>query len=239
MSKLKYKTYPNDFLNGANQYRASMVSDETIGLEDLFEVMNYHHSTLTIADMYAFFADFKQAVMRVLLDGKRINTDLMNFKLSMRGNFDGPNDYYDPNRHELVILIRPNNDFQEALRIHDNLEKQRATSPQPEIDDYFNLHKDATNALLSPSHTARLEGYNLAFKPDDPRQGVFFLAANGNVNAAGIEVRAEEISLVTSTKVILRVPDDLPAGPYKIEIRAIFGNNDLRSGTLKQTLQVE
>ncbi|HRV94266.1 MAG TPA: DNA-binding domain-containing protein [Anaerolineae bacterium] len=53
----------------------------------------------------------RQQRLRVLLDGKRINTDLMTFKLSLRGNFDGPDDYYDSKRHELVILIRPDSDF--------------------------------------------------------------------------------------------------------------------------------
>ena len=117
VSNVKYKTYPNGFLNGEEQYRASMVSETTISLDELFEMMSYHHSTLTVADMKAFHTVFKQAILRALLEGKRIQTDLMTFKLSMRGNFDGPEDYYDPKRHELVILIRPNSDFQDMFRL--------------------------------------------------------------------------------------------------------------------------
>ena len=238
MSKVKYKTYPNALKNGANQYRAVMVPDETVGLKGLIETMSYHHSTLTTADMYAFFEDFKQAIMRMLLDGKRVNTDLVNFSLSIKGNFDGADDYFDPNRHEVVILVRPNSDFQKLLQIQTTLEKQRATPPKPEVNSYTNMYNGAANNMLSPTHTARLEGYNLTFDLADPQQGVFFLAANGNVNAAGIERRADEISLVTTSQIIFRTPDDLPAGPYRVEVRAIFGNDDLRSGSLKQTLSV-
>ncbi|MCB9078873.1 MAG: DUF4469 domain-containing protein [Anaerolineaceae bacterium] len=237
MPKLKYKTYPNDFMNGANQYRANMIADETISLDQLFEMMRANNPALTTAEMHTFFVDFKQAVMRALLDGKRINTDLMSFKLSLRGNFDGPDDYYDSKRHELVILIRPDSDFQDLFRLQATLEKQRTNLRQPEITSYTNMCKGAANELLSPGHTARLEGNNLAFDEDDPRQGVFLLAANGNV--AGIEVRAEEISLVTSTKIIFRVPDGLIPGPYKLELRAIFGKDKMRIGVLGTILQVE
>ncbi|MCB9100077.1 MAG: DUF4469 domain-containing protein [Anaerolineales bacterium] len=237
MPKLKYKTYPNDFMNGANQYRANMIADETISLDQLFEMMRANNPALTTAEMHTFFVDFKQAVMRALLDGKRINTDLMSFKLSLRGNFDGPDDYYDSKRHELVILIRPDSDFQDLFRLQATLEKQRTNLRQPEITGYINMRKGASNDLLSPSHTARLEGNNLAFDEDDPRQGVFLLPANGNVT--GVEVRAEEISLVIPSKIIFRVPDDLLPGPYRIEVRAVFGKEDLRSGILNQTLTVE
>ncbi|HRV92722.1 MAG TPA: DNA-binding domain-containing protein [Anaerolineae bacterium] len=239
MPKLKYKTHPNDFKNGANQYRANMMADETIDLDQLFEMMRANNPALTTAEMHIFFANFKQTVLRALLDGKRINTDLMSFKLSLRGNFDGPDDYYDSKRHELVILIRPDSDFQDLLRLQATLEKQRTSLRQPEITGYTNMRKGASNDLLSPSHTARLEGNNLAFDEDDPRQGVFLLPANGNINVTGVEVRAEEISLVTPTKIIFRVPDDLLPGPYRIEVRAVFGKEDLRSGILNQTLTVE
>ena len=239
MPKLKYKTHPNDFKNGANQYRANMMADETIDLDQLFEMMRANNPALTTAEMHIFFANFKQTVLRALLDGKRINTDLMSFKLSLRGNFDGPDDYYDSKRHELVILIRPDSDFQDLLRLQATLEKQRTSLRQPEITGYTNMRKGASNDLLSPSHTARLDGNNLAFDEDDLRQGVFLLPANGNVNIAGVEVRAEEISLVTPTKIIFRVPDDLLPGPYRIEVRAVFGKEDLRSGIFNQTLTVE
>ena len=60
VSNIKYKTYPNDFLDGGELYRASIVSDSTITLDELFETMSFHHSTLTVADMQAFYTVFKR-----------------------------------------------------------------------------------------------------------------------------------------------------------------------------------
>ena len=237
VSNVKYKTYPNGFLDGEELYRASMVSDTTISLDELFEIMSFHHSTLTVADMQAFHTVYKQAILRALLEGKRIQTDLMSFKLSMRGNFNGPEDSYDPKRHELVILIRPNSDFQDIIRLMASPEKQRATTRQPELHKYVNLRKGASNTILSPSYNARVEGYNLSFNEDDPQQGLFLIATSGHTNA-GAEVRLEDLSLSTSTKIIFRTPDDLTPGPYKLEMRAIFGKKDMRIGVLGTMLQV-
>ncbi|MCB0168533.1 MAG: DUF4469 domain-containing protein [Anaerolineae bacterium] len=238
VSNIKYKTYPNDFLDGEELYRASIVSGNTITLDELFETMSFHHSTLTVADMQAFHTVYKQAILRALLEGKRIQTDLMSFKLSMRGVFNGPEDYFDPKRHELVILIRPDSDFQDLVRLMANFEKQRAIKPQPELHKYINLRKGASNTVLSPSYNGRIEGYNLSFNEDDPQQGLFLIATSGHTNA-GIEIRLEDLSLATSTKIIFRTPDDLIPGPYKVEMRAIFGKDKMRIGVLGTILQVE
>ena len=200
--------------------------------------MSFHHSTLTVADMQAFYTVFKQGILRSLLEGKRIQTDLMSFKLSMRGVFNGPEDYFDSKRHELVILIRPNSDFQDIIRLMASPEKQRATTRQPELHKYVNLRKGASNTVLLPSYNGRVESYNLSFKDEDPQQGLFLIATSGHTNA-DTEIRLEDLSLATSTKIIFRTPDDLTPGPYKVEMRAIFGKDKMRIGVLGTILQVE
>ena len=39
--------------------------------------------------------------------------------------------------------------------------------------------------------------------------------------------------------IIFRTPDDLTPGPYKVEMRAIFGKDKMRIGVLGTILQVE
>ena len=94
-------------------------------------------------------------------------------------------------------------------------EKQRATTRQSELHKYVNLRKGAANTVLSPSYNARVEGYNLSFNEDDPQQGLFLIATSGHTNA-GTEIRLEDLSLATSTKIIFRTPDDLIPGPCQI-----------------------
>jgi hypothetical protein len=48
----------------------------------------------------------------------------------------------------------------------------------------------------------------------------------------------DHYSRVTRSEIIFRVPDDLSPGDYKLEVRALFGKADVRTGTYKQILQV-
>jgi hypothetical protein len=48
----------------------------------------------------------------------------------------------------------------------------------------------------------------------------------------------EDYSRITKGEITFRVPDDLPPGDYKLEVRALFGKQDVRTGTYKHTLQV-
>jgi hypothetical protein len=48
----------------------------------------------------------------------------------------------------------------------------------------------------------------------------------------------EEIALLVERELIFRVPDDLPAGTYKIEVRRRFGKTRLSSGSLEDLLTV-
>lgn len=190
--------------------------------------------------MYAFIEDFNQVVVRLLLDGKRVNTELVTFGLSIKGNFTSAEDQFDPSRHKLVVQIRPGRGFQDQVQRQATLEKQRAVEPRPMINSYANMHNgQGDHSILSPSHTARIKGYHLNFDPAEAEQGLFLLPGNGNGAITHGEVRVEEISLVTSSQVIFRVPDDLPPGPYKLEVRARLNATELRSGLFKDTLQVQ
>ena len=58
----------------------------------------------------------------------------------------------------------------------------------------------------------------LSFNEDDPPQGLFLIAANGHTNAS-TEIRLEDLSLATSTKIIFRTPDNLtPAVTPRIRL---------------------
>jgi hypothetical protein len=238
MGKIKYKLYPNLLTNDADKYRAVMDLNKTSDLKDLINFMSFRHSSITTADMMAFIEDFNQAIVRMLLDGKRVNTELLIFSMSIKGNFNGSDDQFDPSRHELAIRIRPTRAFKEKLKIEASMEKQRAVAPRPVLDRYYNLHQGDPDTVLSPTHTGRIKGHNLSFDQTDDQQGLFILPANGNGLLTNGDVRVAEISLVTSGQVIFRVPEDLPPGSYRLEVRARRGTSDLRSGILKDTLLV-
>jgi hypothetical protein len=63
--------------------------------------------------------------------------------------------------------------------------------------------------------------------------------ANGSEPLADpAPIRVEDVAQLTNRELIFRVPDDLAAGHYKVEVRCRFGKNSLRIGRLEEELMV-
>lgn len=238
-NKIKYKLYPNALTNGADNYRATVEPYKSLNLEDIVNEMEFRHSSLTPADMLAMFEDFHRTIVKRLSEGDRINIDLLQFSLSIKGNFTGENDQFDPSRHKLVVRVNPSRDFQQTVTQRARFEKQTTETPAPELHQYYNLEGSEPHTVLTPTHMARIKGQRLSFDQSDPQQGLFITPVNGTGQETNGDIRVERFSRATRGQLVFRVPDQLPAGHYRLEVRAIFGNNDLRTGTLRQVLEVK
>ena len=235
-----YKLIKNSFAQDVESYRAIVDHVETLGEDDILDEMEWRSSSLTRADMVAFAEDFERTILRTLLKGKRVATNLVIYKLSVKGNFNDSEDQFDPSRHRLAALVSPG----PALRRENfkavQVEKQRNVKRQPSIDIYTNMHNGEDNTTLSPTHTARILGAQLRFDPTDDKQGLFLVPqANGTgLLTDPTPIRVEEISRMTSGEIIFRVPDNLPAGDYKLEVRARYGKSNVRTGAYEELLTV-
>jgi hypothetical protein len=121
-----------------------------------------------------------------------------------------------------------------------SVEKERATLPRPRLDRHTNLHNSDPDTVLSPTYMSRLQGDKLRFDPADAEQGLFLVPqANGSGPLADpAPIRVEDIARLTNGEIIFRVPDDLAAGYYKVEVRRRFGQTSLRTGRLEEELTV-
>ena len=237
---VKYKLHPNPLANGDNTYRAIVNFDATLGLQQLIDKMEEAGSTLTRPDIVAVLAQLDQIIVKALLDGKQVNTGLILFTASIKGVFNGEDDVYNSNRHKLVLRVRPTARFKEQIKTGARFRKVVSTEPTPVVTSYHNLYNLDADTLLSPTHTAQIKGRNLLFDRSDARQGVFLVPQqNGTPLTDDTPIRIEEVSRYTPGEIIFRVPDALLPGQYKLEVKAIFGTNDLRTGTLKKMLTVE
>jgi hypothetical protein len=78
----------------------------------------------------------------------------------------------------------------------------------------------------------RLVGSRLKVDPDDPEQGIFFIAEDGR--ATRVEVIAKNVY----SELIFLVPANLSPGTYRLQVRALFNQSDLRAGHLGQKLTI-
>ncbi|MCB0212710.1 MAG: DUF4469 domain-containing protein [Anaerolineae bacterium] len=236
----KYKLHPNPLAGDDKTYRAIVNFDDTWGLQKLIDKMEEAGSTLTRPDIVAVLAQLDQIIIEALLEGKQVNTGLILFTASIKGVFNGEDDVYNSTRHKLVLRVRPTAAFKEKIKVGARFKKVPASEPTPVVNIYRNLYNLGADTLLSPTHTAQVKGRNLLFDRSDARQGIFLVPQqNGTPLTDDTPIRIEEISRHTPGEIIFRVPDTLLPGQYKLEVKAIFGTNDLRTGTLKKILTVE
>lgn len=203
--------------------------------------MEWHSSTLTKTDMLAVMESHERAIIRALLKGKRVVTNLIHYQLSVKGVFTDLDDPLEEKRHTIgpsvsagPVLKREINNNTVAV------ERLASTKPKPRLDNYTNLHNSDPNTVLTPTYMARLRGDKLGFDMGDPEQGLFLVPqANGSGALTDPSaIRVEDVARLTNREIIFRVPDTLPAGLYRLEVRRRFGQNSLRTGMLDEPLTV-
>jgi hypothetical protein len=237
----KIKFVPHSLNEEEETYHAVIEHTETLTRDDIFNEMEWHGSTLTKTDMLACFESHDRAIVRALLLGKGVVTDMVHYKLTAKGVF---NEDGEPVNGSEGPIICASVSLGPLLRneVNNNtvkVERKPASKPRPQLDHYINLHNGDPNTILSPTHMARLKGDKLRFDPEDPEQGLFLVPqVNGSPLADTTPIRVEDIARLTDKEIIFRVPDAVPAGTYKIEVRRRFGQTRLASGMLEDLLTV-
>jgi hypothetical protein len=231
----------SNFIEGEESYHAVIEHIETLTQKDLLDEMEWHSSTLTKTDMLAFLESHERAIIRALLKGKRVVTNLIHYQLSVKGVFTDPDDSIEEGRHNIGASVSPGPVLKREINNNTvAVEKQAFTKPKPRLDSYTNLHNSDPDTVLSPTYMARLRGDKLGFDMGDPEQGLFLMPqTNGSDPLANPSaIRIEDVARLTNREIIFRVPDSLPAGLYRLEVRRRFGQNSLRTGMLDELLTV-
>lgn len=237
---IKYNLHKNHLPNGAEAYRARV---EYVGVVDLEAVLNrmvLQHSTITRADMLAVFEEFLVALLQLLLDGMRVVTPFGEFGLTIKGSFESAQDKFQASRHQIELVLKPGKRLEREFKRQARARKVEGKVPYPTPKLYTNLADPTAADRLIPGQMARLTGQRLKFDPADERQGLFLVPLSDGLNSppAGPAVRVSQVGHNTSSQLLFLVPPDLSPGPYRLEVRAVFGVDQLRMGILPQVLLV-
>lgn len=240
MSNASYKLVKHSLIKGTDKYRAIVKHTETLTQEDLLDDMEWHSSTLTKADMLAFLEDHERTIIRALCKGKCVVTNLVHYKLTIKGDFDSEEDRLDFSRNKITATVSVGPVLRREITNDIPMEKQHSIKPKPRLDIYINTHTNDPNTVLTPTYMGRILGDQLRFEIDDPEEGLFLIRQtdeNGLITNPEA-IRVDDISHMTTGEIIFRVPDDLLPGEYRVEVRARYGQNDIRAGELDQLLTV-
>jgi hypothetical protein len=205
----------------------------TADLDAIAEVIVQRGTTVAKADILSVLEDFFTVVEQFVQQGANVNTPHVNYRVSIRGLFDGPTDGYDPTRHQVVARLNPGPRLRKFAREHLVVEKlDPGAELAPLLLRYTDRNSGTLNSILTPNGLGEIEGRRLQFDRDDPDQGVYFVGADGTATPAAIVGRnmPSELSFL--------VPDLAP-GVYTLQVKAISRRGtELRTGKLKAPLTV-
>jgi hypothetical protein len=204
----------------------------SVGLDEVVDLIIRQGSTVTRADILGVLEGFETAVVNLLLEGARVNTPLANYRTSVRGVFEEGNLDYDPSRHQVVGAISAGRRLKAALRSRSQVARVKARYAAPTLLLHVDCDSGEQNGAVTPGGMAQVTGDWLKFDPADPAQGVFYVLEDGS------ETRVPVVGHNKPSKLMYVAPAGLVPGNYTLEVRAGFGEGDVRSGALNATLTV-
>jgi hypothetical protein len=229
---INYVLFENKLTNGSDSYAARVVPASTAGLDDLVDRMIQRGLTIARSEILSLLEDYYTAIEGLVLEGRNVITPVTNFGTSIKGNFSGQSDRFDPSRHQITATVNPGVRLRKAVEERARVVKQEAVKPRPNLLEYTDLNTVARNSTLTPGGMAQVVGHRLKFDPNDANQGIYFIAADGTETKVTIVGRNKPAELM------FIVPDSLTAGDYTLEVRAIVSGDEVRAGTLDAALTV-
>ncbi len=223
---IRYSLVENKLTPDPNDMRAQVEHGASIGVEELAAAITRSGSTVTKAEMLAFWEEFSEEIIKQLLLGNRIVLDLFSVSISIEGVFNNGQDTFDPARHHGRIKVTPNTRLRNA-EVDLKFEQVRATITGPVLDQVRDFKTKTTNGTLTGGGAARVMGSQLKVDMADPQQGVFLVAANGTAT------RVADLHDNLPAELLFTVPEGLARGAYRLEVRNTYkGGQSLRTAQL-------
>jgi len=228
---IKYYLQPNPVTPDPNDQSARVLPNASLTLEDIIAKMMQRGTTVTEVDTRAVLNLFFDVVSDEVADGNFVNLPLANIRVGISGVFTSITDSFDPSRHSLRATLSPGLLLSEKMQ-KARLEKTLQPLPSPVIIEFLNINTNTTNSVLTPGGIGQIVGEELKFNPNNPQEGIFFVAADGT------ETKVQIIASRTEGKLVFSIPT-LPAGNYTLEVRRAYTKeNIIRKGVLSDTLTV-
>ena len=231
---IEYYLRENALTSDPDDYNAVVVSKGTASPDDLAQTMIQQGSTLTPEDIAAAFESMTRATVALLNQGFRVTTPVAIISPTIQGVFAGKEDSYDPKRHAARLNANTYGLLEKRWRATSDFDRTESGGRiAPRLDDYHDVTTGTRNGALTPNSVGRVEGKNLKLDPEDPQQGVFFVAEDGTQTRVSMYVKVKPAEVIVATP-------DLPAGDYGVRVCAgVPGSKDkIRCGDLEKTLTV-
>ena len=218
--------------SGGAQYGRVTASRQQLIERILSLGYNYKHGNFK-----AYFQAQEQVASRLLQEGHSIELPLAQVWSKITGRFHGPDDYFDPERHELKMVVEPKPHISNWMSGFMSLEEDDLyCPPRPRLECHENGRTGDVLAPVIHGDPVRLQGYWLRVDNDDPQQGVFL----SHFDDLRTDHKIQKTVSPSMDELIFTFPPDLPSGYYTLWVQTIvYPRDGLQAGYLDYVFAVE
>lgn len=228
--RLKYSLYPNPFRK--KEYMASVQPNRISTLDDVLQDMANRSRRYSAAELQGIFSLFLETVDYLLKQNHHIHLPFLKITTSISGKFTGEQDLFDPKRHRVNVKVNPGKELT-ALAKEIKVQKVEPSRPDPRISSVQDFGQRQAG-VLTPGSPAEVRGKHLKLEEHCPEQGLFL------VGTSQPKIRIAEVYQNSGTRLLFRVPPDVPEGSYHLLVRTTVGNStELRQGVSARPLLVQ
>lgn len=200
-----------------------VVSTGSLKIDDLINIAVSRGTELSAATLKAAYETIKNIALEELCDAKEVEFGLTHCGLNVSGVFLGDHAAWNPATHHLTLRTAPT---VEARKVLKNIAVEVRGMAQTGL--FINALTDVTsgevNARITPSGGVNLTGSKIKLAGEAPGMGIYFTEVNsGQVHTVPLTL----VLINEPSRITFIVPNNLPAGDYKLSITTQYNPSAL------------
>jgi hypothetical protein len=210
--------YPNNISKKKNDYYAQVKYIGIITNNDIADLMIAEGSEYHKESIVNILNRCDRIKMEKLAQGYKINTDLFQSHLSVKGHFNASSKTVDLYEHQVKLKFSATKRMQELLA-KSKLRILGLANTKPIIGRVIDLTTQSENKLITPGQVLQIEGKRLKITGDDSSVGVYLRDQKSNKR-----IKCKQVIGNKPQKLLILLPN-LQAGEYSLEVCTQFAKN--------------
>ncbi len=227
-----YSLQENRLVEDPNMHIARVNTIHNVGINEFADYLCARGSTLTKTDVLGLLQMMEETIESLVAQSYSVSLPFATFNSSIKGNFIGITDQYEPSRHDLRPNVRAGARLKHFFTHGVQAEKEVLEGIHPIVIKFEDKGSGTFNSAVTANGIGRLYGKSMAIDESDTEQGIFLVNQNDRSR-----IKIEKIADVRPSFLAFVLPEEIPAGVYRFAVKTRHGQ-ELREGVLRKDLIV-
>lgn len=198
---------------------------------DVIKQMTGPGSILKETECVAVINAFWNTIETNLSQGIGYSCEHINITPAAGGVFDKVDEPFSSIKHWKGVNLTPGTKMRKSV-VDMPVSVIQSTVAVPVVREFYDIRTSSSNQTITPGYMADIKGNLL--KIMGPQAGVFFIHTGTKAETPATKIHVNESKTLTVV-----IPENLPSGTYKIEVRThVRQAKELRTGALNALLTV-